>query len=53
MKVGDLVRDIDYQDIGVIIYCSDDFCNDEDETIYEVAFPEQTVNMTDTCLELL
>ena len=53
MKVGDLVRDTERGDIGVITYCSDDFCNDEEETFYEVVFPTETVLLTDVYLELL
>jgi len=56
MKVGDLVRDTERGDIGVIIYCCDDvayFCNDEKETSYEVVFPTETVLLTDAYLELL
>jgi len=53
MKVGDLVRDIDIGEIGIIIYCCDDFCNDEEETSYEVVFPTETVLLTDTYLELI
>ena len=49
MKVGDLVRDTERGDIGVIIYC----CNDEEETFYEVVFPTETVLLTDAYLELL
>tara|TARA_Y100000310_G_C20525624_1_gene735870 strand:- start:822 stop:1016 length:195 start_codon:yes stop_codon:yes gene_type:complete len=56
MKVGDLVRDTERGDIGVIIYCCDDvtyFCNDVKETSYEVVFPTETVLLTDAHLELL
>ena len=53
MKVGDLVRDTERGDIGIITYCSDDFCNDEEETSYEVVFPTETVMIHDTYLELL
>lgn len=53
MQVGDLVRDTERGDIGVIIYCCDDFCNGEKETSYEVVFPTETVLLTDAYLELL
>ena len=56
MKVGDLVRDITHGDIGIIIYCSDDDCNDienEENPLYEVVFPDETVNIHDTYLELI
>ena len=53
MKVGDLVRDTERGDIGVITYRCDDFCNDEEETSYEVVFPTETVLLTDAYLELL
>ena len=57
MKVGDLVRDTERGDIGVITYCcfgfDGDLCNDEEETSYEVVFPTETVLLTDAYLELL
>ena len=49
MQVGDLVRDTERGDIGVITYC----CNDEEETSYEVVFPTETVLLADAYLELL
>tara|TARA_Y100001973_G_scaffold37988_1_gene57185 strand:+ start:1441 stop:1602 length:162 start_codon:yes stop_codon:yes gene_type:complete len=48
-KVGDLVRDTERGDIGVITNC----CNDEEETSYEVVFPTETVLLADAYLELL
>ena len=56
MKVGDLVRDITHGDIGIIIYCSDDDCNDienGENPLYEVVFPAETVMIHDTYLKLL
>ena len=56
MKVGDLVRDISHGDIGIIIYCSDDDCNDienDENPLYEVVFPDETAMVHDTYLELV
>jgi hypothetical protein len=56
MKVGDLVRDVTHGDIGIIIYCSDDDCNDienGENPLYEVVFPDETAMVHDTYLELV